>query len=125
VLWHNPDTGELKMFGNKGWEVVGGVPGEGGGSGGYPVVTVEDDFNITAKPNTFYNIKNSPDSEISINFKDGYSIEGSNKVLFINAELEGDDNFVSSAPAIMLLGLSNLIYDTTKEGYKYKCVIPF
>lgn len=24
VLWHNPETGELKMFGNKGWEVVGG-----------------------------------------------------------------------------------------------------
>lgn len=23
VLWHNPETGELKMFGNKGWEVVG------------------------------------------------------------------------------------------------------
>jgi hypothetical protein len=31
VLWHNPETGELKMFGNKGWEVVGGVPGEGPG----------------------------------------------------------------------------------------------
>ena len=59
VLWHNPETGELKMFGNKGWEVVGGVPGEGG-SGGYPVVTVEDNFNIEVKPNTFYNIKNSP-----------------------------------------------------------------
>ena len=24
VAWHNPETGELKMFGNKGWEVVGG-----------------------------------------------------------------------------------------------------
>jgi hypothetical protein len=30
-LWHNPETGELKMFGKNGWEVVGGVPGEGGG----------------------------------------------------------------------------------------------
>lgn len=75
VLWHNPETGELKMFGNKGWEVVGGNPGEGGGnastsiSGGYPIVTVEDDFNITAEPNTFYNIKNNADSEVSINFK--------------------------------------------------------
>jgi hypothetical protein len=103
--------------------------GVGGGntptsiSGGYPVVTVEDNFNIEAKPNTFYNIKNSPDSDISINFKDGYSIEGSSKVLFINAEPEGDDNFVDVAPMILLLGLSNLIYDTTKEGYKYKCVI--
>lgn len=48
VLWHNPETGELKMFGNKGWEVVGGVPGEGPGEGGssntntngYPVVEI-------------------------------------------------------------------------------------
>lgn len=24
VLWHNPETGELKMFGNNGWEVAGG-----------------------------------------------------------------------------------------------------
>lgn len=68
VLWHNPESGELKMFGNKGWEVVGGNPGEVGSSGGYPVVTVEDNFNIEAKPNTFYNIKNNADSEVSINF---------------------------------------------------------
>lgn len=32
VLWHNPETGELKIFGNKGWEVVGGNPGEGNDS---------------------------------------------------------------------------------------------
>jgi hypothetical protein len=30
-------------------------------SGGYPVVTVENDFNIEAQPNTFYNIKNEAD----------------------------------------------------------------
>ena len=24
VLWHNPETGKLKIFGNTGWEVVGG-----------------------------------------------------------------------------------------------------
>lgn len=36
--------------------------------GGYPVVTVEDNFNIEAKPNTFYNIKNSADSEVNITF---------------------------------------------------------
>lgn len=60
VLWHNPETGELKMFGNKGWAVVGG----------YHVVTVENNFNIEAKPNTFYDIKNNVDNEININFKD-------------------------------------------------------
>lgn len=123
VLWHNPQTGELKMFGNKGWEVVGGNPGEGG-SGGYPVVTVEDDFNIEAEPNTFYNIKNDADSEVSIDFKDGYSIECRNKAIFITAEPEGDDYFMEAASIIMLVGLSNLIHDTTKEGYKYKSITP-
>lgn len=37
-------------------------------SSSYPVVTVEDNFNIDAKPNTFYNIKNTADSEVNINF---------------------------------------------------------
>ena len=38
-------------------------------SNGYPVVTVEDNFNIEAKPNAFYNIKNSANTEVNINFK--------------------------------------------------------
>lgn len=36
--------------------------------GGYPIVIVEDDFNIAAKSNTFYNINNSENDEININF---------------------------------------------------------
>lgn len=36
--------------------------------GGYPVVTVEDNFDIAAKPNTFYNINNGENSEINITF---------------------------------------------------------
>ena len=93
--------------------------------GGYPIVTVEDNFNIEAKPNTFYNIKNNAGSEVSINFKDGYSIEGSNKLLFINAVLEGEDDFMEAADILMLSGLSNLIDDSTKEGYKYKSTVSF
>lgn len=68
VVWHNTATNELKIWGNNGWELVGGNPNAS--SGGYPVVTVENDFNIEAQPNTFYNIKNSPDNEVNINFKD-------------------------------------------------------
>lgn len=69
VLWHNPETGELKMFGNKGWEVVGGVPGgvpgegtgEGTGEGGssntnsngYPVVEIPlKEFTSDINPNS-------------------------------------------------------------------------
>lgn len=48
VMWHNPETGELKMFGKDGWGVAGGNPGEGTGEGGsenthtngYPVVDI-------------------------------------------------------------------------------------
>lgn len=39
-------------------------------SNGYPIVTVEDNFNIEAKPNTFYNIVNGEDDEINITFVD-------------------------------------------------------
>lgn len=64
VVWHNPDTGELRMFGEKGWEVVGGK------NGGYPAVIIEDNFNIDAKPNIFYHINHDGDDEIYINFID-------------------------------------------------------
>lgn len=66
AIWHNPETGQLKIFGNTGWQVIGGFLSD---SEGYPIVTVEDNFNIEAKPNTFYDIKNDVDSEIIINFK--------------------------------------------------------
>ena len=35
----------------------------------YPIITIEDNFDIEAEPNTFYNIKNNNDDEININFK--------------------------------------------------------
>lgn len=130
VLWHNPETGELKMFGNKGWEVVGGVPGEGPGGGGssntntngYPVVTVEDNFNITAEPNTFYNIKNDAESDVSINFNpEEFYNTGSDKILLFTFD---DVNDINS----LFLDVSEHIgiafkKDTSKEGYKYKSVI--
>ena len=64
VAWHNPETGELKMFGNKGWEVVGGKPGEGDSSStntnGYPIreITVDDntDIFVTLEANEYTKI---------------------------------------------------------------------
>ena len=35
---------------------------------GYPIVTIENNFNIDAKPNVFYDIKNNIDDEINITF---------------------------------------------------------
>lgn len=36
--------------------------------GGYPVVIVEGNFNIEAKANVFYDIKNNADNDINITF---------------------------------------------------------
>lgn len=114
VLWHNPETGELKMFGNKGWEVVGGNPG------GYPVVTVEDNFNIEAKPNTFYNIKNSTDTEVNINcMSDKYSVDEVRKLIFIDPNYEGNEDFLNLS-RFFIYGILTPISDNTKDGYKYK-----
>lgn len=38
--------------------------------GGYPVITVEDDFNIDAEPGVFYDIRNKENDEININLED-------------------------------------------------------
>lgn len=80
VMWHNPETGKLKFFGQMGWEDVGGntgedTPGEDTpsiSSNGYPVVNipvtkftfdlVPENVNTTyiqiipdAKPSIYYN----------------------------------------------------------------------
>ena len=56
VLWHNPETGELKIFGNKGWEVVG--------DNAYPIVIIKPITNtdgttsatIEMQPFTYYKV---------------------------------------------------------------------
>jgi hypothetical protein len=115
VLWHNPETGELKMFGNKGWEVVGGVPGEGGGSGGYPIVTVKDNFNIEAEPNTFYDIKNPINSEIII-------VCNQLEIAPTRIHFIYDGSYTDEFGAILSSGL-NVLFDDTKEGYNYKALV--
>lgn len=118
VVWHNPETGELKMFGEKGWEIVGGNPG-GSTGGGYPIVTIDKDFNIEAKPNTFYNIKNSADSEVNINCNEGYSVDEMGKhIMFI---FDGYDSENSEGLITLLPYLGGVIVpDTSREGYSYK-----
>jgi hypothetical protein len=51
------------------------------GGGVYPVVTVTDDFNIEAEPNTFYNIKNIGEDSVNINIDSAnYSVEDKEKL---------------------------------------------
>lgn len=116
VMWHNPETGELKIFGNKGWEVVGGNPG------GYPVVTVEDDFNIEAEPNTFYNIKNNTDSEVNINFKpEEFYATGKNKHIMFTWDNFNPDDDITIASYIGGI----VVEDNSIKGYKYRINIDF
>ena len=131
VLWHNPETGELKMFGNKGWEVVGGSAGssnngdagnsndDSSSTNGYPVVTVEDNFDITVNPNTFYDIKNDDTSEININFvNDGYSTANvSKQIIFTYDEAIGSEDMI--AMLVQMIG-GKPVPDRTIEGYTYR-----
>lgn len=116
VLWHNPETGELKIFGNTGWEVVGGNPGEGSGYGGYPIVTIEDNFNIEAEPNTFYDIKNPINQEISI-FCNPLELTPT-RICF---SYDGSDT--DGYGDVFLNDGVNLLPDNTKEGYNYKALV--
>lgn len=66
-------------------------------SGGYPVVTVENDFNIEAQPNTFYNIRNAEDSQVNISFKDEefYTKDQSRHIFFTCVAPEGFEEAVT------------------------------
>jgi hypothetical protein len=85
--------------------------------GGYPVVTVEDNFNIEAKSNTFYNIKNNADTEVNINFKsEEFYATGKNKhIMFTydNVNPEGIIGFASHIGGVV-------VEDNSIEGYKYR-----
>lgn len=123
VVWHNNDTNELKIWGNKGWELVGGNPNAS--SGGYPVVTVENDFSIEAQPNTFYNIKNGEGSEVSISFKDDEFGGDRSKIFLLYMDMEhmqNLDDYQLLAMQILSLGIS-VTPNSEYEGFKYKVIV--
>lgn len=90
--------------------------------GGYPVVTIKDNFNIEAKPNTFYNIKNNVDDEISINFKDEeFYNTGNDKILLFSFDIVDE---VTQLFNIVCTNIGvSFQHNTSKEGYKYKSVL--
>lgn len=100
--------------------------GVGGGntptsiSGGYPVVTVEDDFNIEAEPNTFYNIKNDADSEISIYFKNGFSLDNKRKHIMFTAGNITSSNLEDIVWQLFETFGGVLVDDMSVDGYKYR-----
>lgn len=85
--------------------------------GGYPVVTIEDDFNIEAKPNTFYNIKNNTDTEININFKsEEFYVTGKNKHIMFTWDNFNTEDTISIASFIGGI----VVEDNSIDGYKYR-----
>lgn len=89
--------------------------------GGYPVITVEDSFNIEAKPNTFYNIKNTADTEVNINFKpEEFYATGKNKHIMFT--FDGWDNPENTLNLISTIG-GVITPDNTKEGYTYSMLL--
>jgi hypothetical protein len=88
------------------------------GGGGYPVVTVADDFNIEAQPNTFYNIKNPSDTSIEIDIKcEELFVEDKSKhVLFSFDELEYLIEEMGEFALMLMLG-APIIKDDSMPGY--------
>ena len=84
--------------------------------GGYPIVTIEDNFNIKAEPNTFYNIKNNINSEILITCN---QLEVAPTRIYFTYDGSDSDDFGN---ILLTVGL-NIIPDNTKEGYNYKALL--
>lgn len=95
--------------------------GGSGSSGGYPIVTIEDNFNIDAQPNIFYNIKNNAGSEVSINFKpeEFYAAGKDGLIFFIWENLEDTLDIIE---IVNICGIK-LIADNSLQGFKYKSII--
>lgn len=96
-------------------------PDSGGSSvvGGYPIVTIEDNFNIEAKPNIFYDIKNLINQEITIQCN---PLElAPTRIYFTydtnNGEMDNLGIMITST-----IGL-NIFKDDTKAGYNYKAKV--
>lgn len=103
--------------------------------GGYPVITVTDNFNIQAQPNIFYNIKNTPNDEVDIDIiGEELFVEDQDKHIMFTGELQyvendviPEEDFVSGLGGELLLYLSCIggiiiqCYDL--EGYTYKLFI--
>lgn len=85
-------------------------------SKGYPVVAIEDNFNIEARPNTFYDIKNG-NSEININFKsEEFYATGKTKHIMFTWDNFNPDDIISMASYIGGI----VVKDNSIEGYKYR-----
>lgn len=138
VAWHNPETGELKIFGNKGWEVVGGKPGDDSGDsnsqcsgtcGGYPIVEygsfiIDTPFSssieIGCVANTYTKIDNGINDVIITSDQACEFPQGSKVVL---AKFDSDEITLGTGGYVFECAINGLIIyapnDNTNYNYKY------
>lgn len=139
VVWHNPDTNELKIYNKKGWEVVGGSPGGSNvtpTSNGYPIVNVQPNVTqngeqigvciIPAEPNTYYRMSQS-NSTLLITANPFEWTNTSGKYLMFSFDDLGDvslNYFNQLSSYIGFLQTENTDINT-KQTYPYKLLFPY
>lgn len=138
VVWHNPDTNELKIYSKNCWEVVGGSPGGSNVtpiSNGYPIVNVYNNVTmggeqqalcvINAESNTYYRMS-QPNSEILMQFNPFEYAQVSGKYLMFSFDDLGDETFMQFNQLSSYIGFiqtANTDIDT-KQEYPYKLINP-
>ena len=89
---------------------------ESGVVGGYPIIIIEDNPVIEAKPGVFYNIKNPINAKLNILCN---PLELAPTKIYFTYDGSDTDGF---GVLFSLAGL-NIFPDDTKEGYNYKSLI--
>ena len=89
-------------------------------AGGYPIITVQDNFNINARPNTFYNIKNTTNDKVNINFNsEEFYATGKNKHIMFTWDINIYESIDIQNMIILYTG-GIVVKDNSIEGYKYR-----
>lgn len=126
VVWHNPDTNELKIYGKNGWETVGGSPDSGASDGssttsGYPIkiIDINETNTCYVDPNVFYKIKHQGRFTLMFTSEAEYYNQSGDFAVFT---AESADESVA-AYIQLLTGGGLLVEDTSLEGYSYKMLM--
>lgn len=98
VLWYDSESGEQRAFTSKGWEAISGKSGA-------VKQTISENFTFTASPGIFYNIENTPDTEVNISFDDNYKATGKNDTGIAIACTAVDPTYDESAFILTMISM--------------------
>lgn len=122
VLWYDSESGEQRAFTSKGWEAISGKSGA-------VKQTISENFTFTASPGIFYNIENTPDTEVNISFDDNYKVTSKNDAEILISCTAVDTTYSESATMLsMLASLGNgwiLTPSLSVDEFSYLYTIQF